>query len=193
MQNAVQRLALQQFNWQQYGRQLLLITLMLLVSACGFHLRGYANLSFKTIYINHANSELARDLVRSIKTTGVKIVANPDSADVVLEVLRDSRSKRILSLGSSAGTSTGAVREFELFHVVSFRIKDRGSKEWLETQQIENRRDFSYSDVDALGKAYEETQLYDNMREDAVRQIVRALAAHQPAVSNQDESADKNP
>ena len=188
MHNAFQRLGLHQFSWQ-----LLLISMMLLVSACGFHLRGYADLSFKTIYVARGNSELGRDLIRSLKTTNVKVVNNPESAEVIIDLLGENRRKNILSLGSSAGTSTGAVREFELFYTVTFRIKDRGSKESPEAQQIQNRRDFSYSDVNALGKAYEETQLYDSMRQDVVRQIVRALAAHQPNISNHSSTEKSSP
>ena len=168
----------------------LLIALLLMVSACGFHLKGYANLSFKTIYISNGQSELGRELTRSMKNSGVKVVNNPDLADVSLEIMNESKSKRILSLGSSVGTSSGAVREFELFYTVSYRLKDKGQSTWARSQSIENRRDFSYADVEALGKAYEEVILYDNMRSDAIRQIMRALSAHQPSVSNQSEETD---
>ena len=35
-----------------------------------------------------------------------------------------------------------------------------------------------------------EVILYDNMRSDAIRQIMRALSAHQPSVSNQSEETE---
>jgi LPS-assembly lipoprotein len=82
------------------------------------------------------------------------------------------------------------VREFELFYTVSYRLKDKGQSTWARSQSIENRRDFSYADAEALGKAYEEVILYDNMRSDTIRQIMRALSAHQPSVSNQSEETE---
>ncbi len=170
--------------------KLMLIVLALTISACGFHLRGYADLSFKTIYIENSQSELGRDLIRSMKNSGVKVVNNPELAEISLEIMHENKYKRILSLGSSVGTSTGAVREFELFYTVSYRLKDKGNKTWAHSQSIENRRDFSYADAEVLGKSYEEANLYDNMRSDTVRQIMRALSAHQPSVSNQSEETE---
>lgn len=166
-----------------------LLACMLLLAACGFHLRGYADLSFKSIYISNSQTELGRDLSRSLKMSGVQIVNNPDLADVSLEIMSEFRNKRILSLGSSAGTSSGAVREFELFYNIVYRIKDKNSTVWSPTQSIENRRDFSYADSEALGKSYEEAILFDNMRSDTVRQMMRALSAYQPSVSNQPDEA----
>ncbi len=168
----------------------LFMALLFTVSACGFHLRGYADLSFKTIYISNSKTELGYDLIRSLKSNGVKFVNDPELADVSLEILHENRSKRILSLGSSAGTSTGAVREFELFYNVSFRLKSKGDKTWTRSQTIENRRDFSYADAEALGKAYEEANLYDNMRSDTIRQMMRALSAYQPSDSTQSNESE---
>ena len=167
-----------------------LLSVSLLLCACGFHLRGYADLNFKTIYIASNAPEIGRELRIAIKNTGVKIINDPEQADIQLNILHETKTKNILSLGSSVGTSTGAVREFELFHRVSYRMKGKASKNWSDTDTIQNRRDFSYSDPEVLGKSYEEAMLYDSMRADAVRQILRALSIYNPAVNNQPETGD---
>ncbi len=179
------RLANASNSMYQWTFRCLLIAFLFAFSACGFHLRGYTDLSFKTIYISNSQSELGRDLTRNMKNNGVKVVSDVETADISLEILHESRQKRILSLGGSAGTNTGAVREYELFYSVAYRLKDKSGKSWSRTQHIDSRRDFSYADAEALGKAYEESNLYDNMRSDTVRQMMRALAAYRPSVSNQ--------
>jgi len=160
-----------------------LILLLVTLSACGYHLRGYADLPFRSIYISNTNTPLGRDLKRSLQANGVSVVNNAESADLSLEFLTDATEKRILSLGSSTGTSTGAVREFELFHRVAYRLRPKDSETWTPSELIENRRDFSYSDSEVLAKAYEENMLYENMRTDAVRQLIRKLSAYKPAVT----------
>jgi LPS-assembly lipoprotein len=158
------------------------VMLLLAVSACGYHLRGYADLPFRSIYISNTNTQLGRDLKRSLQANGVRVVKSAEDADLSFEFLTDATEKRILSLGSSTGTSTGAVREFELFHRVSYRLRDRDSEKWSPSELLENRRDFSYSDSEVLAKAYEENMLYENMRADAVRQLMRKLSSYKPAV-----------
>jgi len=105
----------------------------------------------------------------------VTLVKNPEDAEILVEMMNEGTEKRILSLGG-----TGAVREFELFYRVSFRIKDASDELWGPVQMFEGRRDFSYLDTELLAKSYEETQLYEDMRRDAVREIMRRLVAQKP-------------
>ena len=161
------------------------VLLILLLGACGFHLRDYADFPFRTIYISNTNTNtlVGRDLKRALSANGVKVISSAEDADLSLEFLSDATEKRILSLGSSTGTSTGAVREFELFHRVSYRLRGHGNETWSPSDLIENRRDFSYSDSEVLAKGFEENMLYENMRADAVRQLMRKLSTYKPTVS----------
>jgi LPS-assembly lipoprotein len=44
-------------------------------------------------------------------------------------------------------------------------------------QTVQARRDFSYNDIALLGKADEESRLNADMRQDAVREVLRRLTA----------------
>ena len=151
-----------------------ILLLTFFVVACGFHLRGTADLAFSKLYIK-GSSSISKDLVSTLKTNGVTIVAQPEDAELMLELMSDGVEKRILSLGG-----TGSVREFELFYRVKFRLREASEELWGQEQLIEARRDFSYLDTELLAKSYEEAQLYEDMRRDATRELMRRLVAQKP-------------
>lgn len=156
------------------ARRVTIVILAFVVAACGFHLRGSADLAFTKLYMK-GSSSISKDLVSALKTNGVTIVTQPEDAEVMLDLMSDGVEKRILSLGG-----TGSVREFELFYRVKFRVRDASEELWGQEQLIEARRDFSYLDTELLAKSYEETQLYEDMRRDATRELMRRLVAQKP-------------
>jgi LPS-assembly lipoprotein len=156
------------------ARRLTILVLALILAACGFHLRGTADLAFTKLYIK-GSSSISKDLISSLKTNGVTILKEPEEAEMMLDLMSDGQEKRILSLGG-----TGAVREFELFYRIKFRLRDASSELWGPEQMIEARRDFSYLDTELLAKSYEEAMLYEDMRRDATRELMRRLVAQKP-------------
>lgn len=158
-------------------RQLALLLVTIFLVACGFHMRGLADLSFNKIYIKNQSLSISKDLNTALKSNGVKIVSDPEDSQIQVDMMNEGTEKRILSLGG-----TGTVREFELFYRVNFRLKNSADELWGVPQMVEGRRDFSYLDTELLAKSYEETQLYEDMRRDAVREIMRRLVAQKPKV-----------
>jgi LPS-assembly lipoprotein len=156
------------------ARYLTILMLAFVVAACGFHLRGAADLAFSKLYMKGSVS-ISKDLISSLKTNGVIIVKEPEEAEIMLDLMSDGIEKRILSLGG-----TGSVREFELFYRVKFRVRDASEELWGQEQMIESRRDFSYLDTELLAKSYEEAMLYEDMRRDATRELMRRLVAQKP-------------
>lgn len=150
----------------------LLLAICMSLTACGFQLRGSASLAFKTLMLQGANLTISRELTRNIKANEIIVTTQSKNADVFLELLNESNSKRIQSL-----SGTGVVREFELYYQVSFRVRDAAKPEWDAIQTIQLRRDYSYNDDVILGKAEEEARLNKDMQSDAVREIIRRLSA----------------
>lgn len=150
----------------------LVVFALLALTACGFQLRGVANLSFKTLYIEGPKLMITRELQQSIKNNNIVIVDDINEAEVVLNLMGENNQKRILSLGG-----TGTVREFELNYEVNFRIREASNPLWNKPQSIKIRRDYSYNDQLLLGKSDEEARINNDMRSDAVREIVRRLSA----------------
>lgn len=154
---------------------ILILASILALSACGFQMRGTADLAFKTLYIQGGNLTIKKDLIRSLKVNGVTVVDDPQKAELFLELIRERRQQNILSLSGG-----GLVREYELVYFVDFRLRSPDSEVWGPVQKIEGRRDYSYDDTQLLAKQFEQDRLYEDMRNDAVREIMRLLVAQKP-------------
>jgi len=154
---------------------ILILISILALSACGFQMRGTADLAFKNLYMQGSNLTIKKDLIRSLKVNGVTVVDDPEKAELLLELLSEQREQNILSLSGG-----GLVREFELVYRVNFRLRSPDSTVWGPVQKIEGRRDYSYDDTQLLAKQFEEERLFEDMRNDAVREIMRLLVVQKP-------------
>jgi LPS-assembly lipoprotein len=154
-------------------RKIALTPFLLALGACGFKLRGTAEVPFETVYVPGATGGIALDLKRNIQAgTNAKVVEDPKSADAVLQFTEETRVKDILSL-----TGTGRVREFKLIYRVGFRVHDSKGAEYVPQSTIELQRDVTFNDSEVLAKEAEEALLYRDMQTDMVQQIMRRLAA----------------
>jgi len=154
-------------------RNLLLALCLLTLAACGFQLRGMTEMGFKKLYLQKGNASLlAKELRRSLTSSGVEVVTTPEEAEMLLELSGESIEKNILSLSGG-----GKVREYELIYRVTIRLREASSELWGAPQLIEQRRDYSYDDTQLLAKEGEEARLYSDMRSDSAREILRRLSA----------------
>ncbi len=144
----------------------------LLLSACGFQLRGLAQLSFHNIFIQGSTLSMSKELKKSLETNGVKVVTDSEDAELMLELLSEETDKRILSIGGD-----GKVSEYALSYQVSFRTRAATNPLWGEVQTVQTSRNFSYNDANLLGKADEEVMLISDMHKDAMRELLRRLTA----------------
>ena len=152
----------------------ILVAAALLLSACGFKLRGEATLPFETLYVQAApTSQFAVQLKRAVAAgSQTRIADSPKDAQVTLQILNELREKTILSLSGA-----GRVSEYQLRYRVSYRLYDGKATEYIPASEIVLQRDFSYSDQAALSKESEELLLFRDMQSDAVQQLVRRLQA----------------
>ncbi|OGA65032.1 MAG: hypothetical protein A3G81_16240 [Betaproteobacteria bacterium RIFCSPLOWO2_12_FULL_65_14] len=148
---------------------------LVVIAACGFQLRGTADVPFKTLYLPGATGGIALDLKRHIQAgTNATVVDDPKQADAVLQFSHESREKEILSL-----TGTGRVREFRLRYRVGWRVHDGKGGEYVPQNSLELTRDVSFNDAEVLAKEAEEQLLFRDMQSDMVQLIMRRLSAAQ--------------
>jgi LPS-assembly lipoprotein len=147
--------------------------LLLALAACGFKLRGTADVPFETIYLPGANGGIALDLKRNIQIgTNAKVVDDAAKAQAVMQFTEEAKQKEVLSL-----TGTGKVREFQLRYRVGFRVHDGKGGEYVPQSTIQLTRDVTFNDTEILAKEQEEQLLFRDMQSDMVQQILRRLAA----------------
>jgi LPS-assembly lipoprotein len=160
-------------------RRLLIAAIALapvLLSGCGFRLRGAQPLAFSTLYVGaDPNSPLGVGLRRQIPTSGTTvIVEDPAAAEARLEILQDARVREILSLSGA-----GKVREYQIGHIITFRLVDRAGAELLPPTSISATRAYNFDDAQVIAKEQEEALLYRDMERDLQQQLMRRLAAVQ--------------
>src|SRR5258708_6106278 len=85
------------WSFERFSRAAFAGVMVALLSACGFHLRGQAELPFETLYIPGANPlvvELKRNVAAASKA---RLVDTPGDAQAVLGFTHDLRETGILS------------------------------------------------------------------------------------------------
>jgi LPS-assembly lipoprotein len=150
--------------------------LVLLLAACGFQLRGAADMPFGTLFVPDATGGIALELKRNIQSgSATRVVDDPAAAEAQLLFSEETRTKEILALSTA-----GRVREYRLIYRVGFRVGDGKGNDFVPPSTVTLTRDVTYDDAVALAKETEEQQLFRDMQADMVQQIMRRLAAARP-------------
>ena len=153
---------------------------LLMLSACGFRLRGSGPqpvLPFKTLFLSIAEaSPLNVPLRRNLDAmSNIEIVTDRKQADAALEVLSEGKDKQVLSLNSQ-----GRVREYTLVYRLNFRVVDKEGRQLLAPTELAIRRIQSFNEKQVLAKEAEEATLFREMQSDLVQQVLRRVGAIKP-------------
>lgn len=164
----------------QRRRLLSLAAVTATLTGCGFQLRQTGDYPFKTLLATYAaTSPLGAELTRQLRMSGrVQVLTEvqpTQSADLILDLLQEQRQRVVVGLNAA-----GQVRELELRMTVKFRLRSPDGVEWIEPEEIYQRRDLSFTETLALSKGLEEALLYKDMQDDIVRQILRRLTRARP-------------
>ena len=143
---------------------------LLMITSCGFHLRGMTEISFKTVSLEGKELSFIKNLKKTLTSNKVAIVLPTENPELRVELLSEESEKRILSLSGQ-----GLVREFEIFYRVRYRVKTVDSETWSQENILETRRDFTYSDSNLIGKEEEERQLNESMRNEAITNLFNQI------------------
>jgi len=159
------------FNARFMG--LCLLCLSLLVTGCGFKLRGAAGgvLDLPAIYIqaDELNPAL-RSLRQRLRQRGVETVGGLATARLVLTLGNEVRKRKVLSVSTA-----GKIQEYQLQYAVQFSLRDVDGTPRLASQTLSLTRSYSYDDLDVMAKSEEQEALYRSMRQEAVQRIIRRL------------------
>ncbi len=161
-------------------RRLVAALLAVPLASCGYYLRGStpdSQLSFESIYLDAPyGTPLERELrtaIRSQRTT--KLLDDPKAAAVLLRILNDKQERKVLTLNSQ-----GQVREYSLTYRIHYEVADAKNKKLLPQSEIVLQTILSFSESQVLAKEQEEKLIFDDMRRDAVSQIMRQVAQIEP-------------
>jgi LPS-assembly lipoprotein len=143
----------------------------LLLSSCGFHLRGDLPLSqFEAMHIkSERHSELAALVAQRLQHNKVQLLDSYQQTAPVLQLIDDSLERRNLTLFPN-----GQVAEYELIYKVRYALTMPGGEP--QQYQFELFRDYQDDPNRALAKAKELDLMLGELRQQAANRILRQLS-----------------
>ncbi|HEY9321125.1 LPS-assembly lipoprotein [Achromobacter deleyi] len=163
------------------------LALFMLLSACGFALRGVTPMPFKTLYVGIPDStQFGADVRRSLRAASpdTKLVDSPKDAEAILQQVSDSRTLREVSLNAQ-----GRVEEYELAINYTFRLIDNKGRALIPDTTLSLYREMPYDDQVVQAKQGQIDSLYKAMQRDLVTRVLRRMTA--PDVRRAFENAEE--
>tara|TARA_B110000046_G_scaffold184440_1_gene222912 strand:+ start:11127 stop:11633 length:507 start_codon:yes stop_codon:yes gene_type:complete len=155
-------------------KNLLLTTIIILLSACGWQLRNSevmpTDVGSLHLASNDAHSDLIQELTRALNLYGFKVAASSTDASYSV-VITDFRQTR------RTGTINAAARaaEYQLNEDVDFLIVGADGRQLIPPSTASVERVYEFDEQDILASDSEERLIRNSMREEIVRQILNRL------------------
>ncbi len=148
----------------------------LLLSACGFQLRGDPAIGVKALHVTSVGvSTVATEVRRTLGPT--QLAPTAAGAELILRFVGEARDKTVHTI-----TGAGRVYEFQLRLIVRYEMQVPGREEPLiPSTEVEARRLVTYSETAPVAKEAEEELLFKDMRSELAGRILRQVAIAQRA------------
>ncbi len=157
------------------GAVLILPIWLVVLSACGFQLRGNYQLPphLSPLYIDKdsMSSPLYQELRAAMKASGLELTTDASQASSKLRITRESRSRAVQSVDTS-----GRAQEYELKYELGFSLK-AGEEAIIDNGRLQLHRNLLFNPDTPLGVASEQESLYQDMIRDSTGLIMLRIRA----------------
>lgn len=169
-----------QIGWRKKAEVIVIVGLMLVMTGCGFKLRGQANLPAEMAVTEVRSnqppgappSSVGRVLSDLLRANGIEVVDNREDATAVLEILSESIRRRTV-----ASDSQGDTREYTFTYNVDYRVALTDGRVLLPKDNVTISRDIIYAESDVLGREEGEALTLREMESSVAQSIIRRLEA----------------
>ncbi|TBU90085.1 LPS assembly lipoprotein LptE [Stutzerimonas kirkiae] len=157
-------------------RNLMMLGLALLLTGCGFQLRGTGNADFALSEIDlqarNNYGDTVKQLEQLLSSNGVRV--HP-GARYTLNLLREQEGRRTASYSGSARTA-----EYELSNRLDYEF--RGPQDLLLlSDSVDVSKVYVHDENNLIGSSQEAVQLREEIRRDLLQQLVLRLQRITPA------------
>ncbi len=152
-----------------------LLVSLLLLSACGFQLRGVTELprELSPVFVQAPQSSRIRHaLTRALHTREVFVTSDPGEAGLHIRILEELSDERVAAVNSQ-----GKVIGTELQYRVRFDAVDGGGAVRVPSQRIALARSYVNPDIEVIGKAEEAQLIRKDMIQDMADRILHRIKA----------------
>lgn len=161
-------------GWVRAPSLLLITGLALLLTGCGFHLRGAVDIppDLEPVYIQ-SGGLVGQAIGERLRGSGVSVTQVATKAGLILRFFGQSRSSRVVAVDRE-GKALAYTLEFR----VGFDAVDASGQQLIPEQRLTLERTFDDNpDVAVLGKQLESDIIYQDMADDAADQALLRLRA----------------
>ncbi|VAW99401.1 hypothetical protein MNBD_GAMMA22-1520 [hydrothermal vent metagenome] len=152
-----------------------LVLSSLLLSSCGFRLRGAIVVPdiMEQVYVDgdFSANDLGKVLFRRLTQVGVNRVAQKELARSILRITNNSFIRRVLTVDSATKASA-----YKLDIVIGFEVEDKEGKIVLKNQQVRQTREYNVDQLNALASGDQENRLKLEMIQFIVNQILTRMS-----------------
>lgn len=157
-------------------KKTVLIFLFLMLTACGFHLRGETFLppGLNTLYVEGpvVYNSLTAALQQTIHSMGVSIASNVKDAQVTLQILTQSFSQQLINISPNTLVNT-----YRLEYLVTLQLLNRSGAVIYGPFTVKTESSYAISDKQILGDTSFLASKQQEMRRDAIALIFNRLSA----------------
>ena len=156
--------------------RLLLIHVLLLTTACGFHLRGSqtATINVDNIFINSSSAPaLANEVKSQFNNAGTALATSSQNAAFIVTLKESRFEKSVLSVSAT----TGKVEEYQIVFQAKIDVMRADGTYIIENEKISAIRDFAFDENAVLGEFEEESIIQEDLIRRAASQVLRRLQA----------------
>ena len=147
-------------------KKILILITILLISACGYHLRAANSLAknYPELQLSIKNQSLLKQaLIKALIASDVKLLKQ---SDIKLQITKDSLRKVIQSIGAN-----NQVQEYRLEYDLEYQLAD------LNKKTVHLEKDYSFDIQQISGGQQEEQTLRKQLSEDMAWAIIRQINA----------------
>ena len=156
-------------------RVMILVSVSLSTTACGWHLQG--NERLPPIYAaTHIETEdrytdFYRELRRAMIASGAQVLEQSEHARTIVRLRHDDFGERV-----SALSSRNTAEEFQVYYSVDYSVTVDGV-EVAPTQHLELTTNYSYDANTVLGKQREQLTIQQALARELATVVLRRLAS----------------
>jgi LPS-assembly lipoprotein len=151
----------------------ILLIISLLLTACGFKLRGDIKLSksLEPVYVQSTN-ELGNAVINDLREQGILVTNRRKQAKTVIYLRNAHIKRKVLTISAFANR----LEEVELNYHVEIAIHKNDNKILIPNTNINLRREFTFNETEILAKDAEEIVLRHELKQDVLAQIMRIIS-----------------
>lgn len=168
---------------------LLIPPLVMLLSACGFHLRGLQGdfkFPYQSVYLQCDGTVICHDFESAVKSENLaKVVTNKESADAMIIVSNEQTSRDGYGYNAS-----GQLSSYLLTYQVAAQVFDRSGNQIGQTIVVQQQTVMAYNNSLILSAQQQEDKSWDSVHQAVISSLIRRIVYSHPyqASTNETES-----